>query len=121
MYDRHPARLAGSGDELPGSVEGYAEREWVLDALKTAFIHGRLDKDEFEQRVGHVLAAYAEVDALIADIPSRLPAVRPPRADLILGSVTGVIVTLVLAGFLTLLSLIIDIAQLAGGLTGESS
>jgi hypothetical protein len=46
------------------------DREQVLDALKAAFVQGRLTKDEFDQRVGQVLAAYAELDALTADIPA---------------------------------------------------
>ena len=47
-----------------------ADREQVLDALKAAFVQGRLTKDEFDQRVGQVLASYAELDALTADIPA---------------------------------------------------
>jgi hypothetical protein len=38
-----------------------------------------------------------------------------PLLGLILGSVTGAFVTLVLAGFLTLLSVILDITQLVWG------
>jgi len=60
---------AGDGSRL---VASQADREQVLDALKAAFVHGRLAKDEFDLRVGQVLAAYAELDAVTADIPTAL-------------------------------------------------
>jgi hypothetical protein len=52
-------------------------REQVLDALKAAFVHGRLAKDEFDLRVGQVLKAYADLDAVTADIPARLTTPQP--------------------------------------------
>ena len=60
---------AGEGD---GSrlVASQADREQVLDALKAAFVQGRLTKAEFDHRVGQALASYAELDALTADIPA---------------------------------------------------
>jgi hypothetical protein len=51
----------------------------VIDALKAAFVHGLLAKDEFDVRVGQVLATYADLDALTADIPAGLTAVQPPE------------------------------------------
>lgn len=45
-----------------------------LDALKAAFTDGRLTKGEFDTRVTEVLAAYASLDSVTADIP---PAMRP--------------------------------------------
>jgi hypothetical protein len=62
--------------DLPTSHVG---REQVLDALKAAFVQGRLAKDEFDLRVGQVLAAYAELDAVTADIPARLTTAQPPE------------------------------------------
>jgi Domain of unknown function (DUF1707) len=59
---------------LPMSHVG---REQVLDALKAAFVQGRLTKDEFDVRVGQVLKAYAELDAVTADIPARLTTTQP--------------------------------------------
>ena len=59
---------------LPMSHVG---REQVLDALKAAFVQGRLAKDEFDLRVGQVLKAYAELDAVTADIPARLLPAKP--------------------------------------------
>jgi hypothetical protein len=64
------------GDEIAGAgghsrlIAPQADREQVLDALKAAFVQGRLTKAEFDYRVGQALASYAELDALTADIPA---------------------------------------------------
>jgi len=61
----------------------HADREHVIDALKTAFADGRLDKDELDDRVGQALAArtYAELATVTADIPADpAQAPRPRRA-----------------------------------------
>jgi Domain of unknown function (DUF1707) len=70
---------------------GDADREQAIDTLKSAFVQGRLTKDELDARAGQVLAArtYADLAALTADIPlpatriaagpSRPPAARPAR------------------------------------------
>ena len=49
----------------------HADREQVIEALKDAFVHGRLTKDELDARAGRALAARtcAELAALTADIP----------------------------------------------------
>ena len=72
---------AGAGDHSPLRAS-HANREQVIDALKAAFVDGRLAKDEFDLRVGQVLAAYANLDALTADIPApaRPTAARPTAA-----------------------------------------
>ena len=62
-------RRAGAGDHSPLRASR-ADREQVIDALKAAFVDGRLAKDEFDLRVGRVLAAHADLDALTADIPA---------------------------------------------------
>jgi hypothetical protein len=51
----------------------HADRERVIDTLKTAFTEGRLDKGELDDRVGQTLAArtYAELAAVTADIRAR--------------------------------------------------
>ncbi|HEY2308822.1 MAG TPA: DUF1707 domain-containing protein [Streptosporangiaceae bacterium] len=50
----------------------HADREQVIDVLKTAFVQGQLAKDELDLRVGQVLASrtYADLGALTADIPA---------------------------------------------------
>lgn len=61
-----------------------AEREQVIDALKGAFIEGRLAKDEFDQRVGQVFGSrtYAQLGALIADIPGGLASALRPAGQI---------------------------------------
>jgi hypothetical protein len=55
----------------------------VIEALKNAFVHGRLTKDELDARAGQALAArtYADLTALTAGIPADPAAAgsaRPP-------------------------------------------
>jgi DUF1707 SHOCT-like domain len=49
-----------------------ADRERVIETLKAAFAQGRLDTDEFDDRVGRAFESrtYAELAALTADIPA---------------------------------------------------
>jgi hypothetical protein len=60
---------------------GHADREQVIEALKDAFVHGRLTRDELGTRAGQALSArtYADLAALTADIPPA-PARLPARA-----------------------------------------
>ena len=55
-----------------------ADRERVVDALKTAFVHGLLTKDELGTRTGQALTArtYAELALLTAGLTAGLTA-RP--------------------------------------------
>jgi len=57
----------------------HADREQVISLLKAAFVHGRLDRDEFDLRVGQALASrtYAELAALTTDIPAGLTGAQP--------------------------------------------
>ena len=73
--------MAGPGDGLPAAPAGGdrfrasdADRDQVIDVLKTAFVQGRLTKDEFDARVGATLASrtYADLAAHTADIPAVL-------------------------------------------------
>jgi hypothetical protein len=68
-----------------------ADREHVIDALKAAFVQGRVNKDELEVRAGLALASRtcAELTAITAEIPavpieSRLPS-KPARVDTRIG------------------------------------
>jgi hypothetical protein len=47
------------------------ERDAVSEILRQAHLEGRIDNDEFQERVERCLTAktYAELDALIADLP----------------------------------------------------
>jgi len=68
--------VKASGDQLRA---GHADREQVIDTLKTAFVQGRLTKDEFDVRVGQVLASrtYRELAGVTADIPAGLTTAKP--------------------------------------------
>ena len=57
-----------------------AEREQVIDALKTAFVQGLLTKDELGMRAGQALASRtnAELAVIMADIPASLIEIQPP-------------------------------------------
>jgi uncharacterized protein DUF1707 len=71
---------AGVGGQ--GSLQAsHADRESVIEMLKTAFVQGRLDRDEFDLRVGRALASrtYADLAALTVDIPAPLARARPPE------------------------------------------
>jgi len=48
------------------------DRDQAVERLKTAFVHGMLARDEFDQRVGLALASRTRADlaALTADIPA---------------------------------------------------
>lgn len=81
--------ITGAQEPAAGGVNqfraGYAEREQAIEALKTAFIQGRLTGEELDTRTGRALTAqtYAELDAVAADIPgapqlNTRPASPPP-------------------------------------------
>jgi len=57
----------------------HADREQVIDTLKTAFVNGRLTRDELDARTGRALTArtYANLATLTADIPPAPAAARP--------------------------------------------
>jgi Domain of unknown function (DUF1707) len=58
-----------------------ADRERVIDLLKAAFVQGRLDRDEFDARIGQALTSrtYGELAAVTADIPVQLTRALPRR------------------------------------------
>ena len=58
-----------------------ADREGVIDALKAAYVAGRLTEDELEARVGQAFATRTQADlaAITADIPAGPVAAQPAR------------------------------------------
>ena len=79
--------MAWPGDEQPVVAIGYghlrasqADRERVIGTLKSAFVQGRLTRDEFDARIGQALASrtYAELAAVTAGISVGPAAPRPP-------------------------------------------
>jgi Domain of unknown function (DUF1707) len=80
--------MAVPGNEMAAGSAGrgpmrasHADREQVIDALRDAFVHGRMTKDELDARAGRALAAqtYADLDAVIAGIPPAPAASGPTR------------------------------------------
>ena len=69
-------RAAAGRDRLRA---GHADREQVIETLKTAFVHGRLTRDELDARAGQALTArtWADLAALTADIPAGPAAAGP--------------------------------------------
>lgn len=68
---------AGFGHDMAAMGGGHmrsswADRERAIDVLKAAFAEGRLDQDEYAERVGRVYASrtYAELAVLTADLPA---------------------------------------------------
>jgi hypothetical protein len=73
-----------------------ADREDAIDALKAAYVAGRLTEDEFEARVGQAFAArtHADLAAITADIPTDPVAAPPARMpDRVVAWGTGAIIT----------------------------
>ena len=78
MQPHDPAAAwAAHGGHLRASD---ADREQVIDALKTAFVQEQLTTSELTRRAGQALASrtYAELAGATAGIPPRPPA-TPPR------------------------------------------
>jgi hypothetical protein len=57
------------------------DREQVIDVLKTAFVQGRVSKEELDLRVGLALRSqtHGDLDAVTAGIPPGLAAAQPRR------------------------------------------
>jgi len=64
-----------------GLRAGHADREQVIETLKTAFVNGQLTRDELDARAGQALTARtcADLAVLTADIPPGPAAARPTR------------------------------------------
>jgi hypothetical protein len=79
--------MTGPGDDKAAGASGRGDlrasragREQAIETLKTAFVQGRLDRDEFDLRVDQAFASrtYAELAAVTADIPAGLTPAKPP-------------------------------------------
>jgi DUF1707 SHOCT-like domain len=71
----------GAQAAAAGPRASRADRDRVIDLLKAAFVQGRLDKDEFDTRIGQALASRTcgELAAVTAGIPAGLTAALPRR------------------------------------------
>lgn len=72
--------MATGGEDHGNLSMSQLNREQLLEALKLGFVQGRLTKDEFDLRVGQMLAAYTELDNLITDIPAEMTTIRPQES-----------------------------------------
>jgi Domain of unknown function (DUF1707) len=77
---------AGSGHGMAAREYGHmrssqADRERAIDVLKAAFAEGRLDQDEYTERVGRVYASrtYADLAMLTGDLPAGPLGTLAPR------------------------------------------
>ena len=79
--------MAGPERALPGDAghgrlrASRADRDGVLDTLKSAYVLGFVTKDEFDARVTQTLASrtYAELAGVTTDLPAWLAAAQPPH------------------------------------------
>ena len=78
--------MAGPERALPGDAghgrlrASHADRDGVIDTLKSAYVLGLVTKDEFDTRVTQTLAArtYAELAGVTTDLPAWLVEGQPP-------------------------------------------
>ncbi len=73
----------------------HADREDAIEALKAAYVAGRLTEEEFEARVGQAFGSRTRADlaAITADIPADPAAARPGRMpDRVVAGGTAVII-----------------------------
>jgi Domain of unknown function (DUF1707) len=119
--------MAGPGDEIAPGAGGrthmrasHADREQVIDLLKTAFVQGRLAIDEFDLRVGQVLASrtYADLGVLTADIPAgpvRAQSPDPARKPASVPMAVRAAVGLMCAGAVLTLADVVTVLVTLGG------
>ena len=76
-----PVRPEPRAQAAAGLRASRADRERVIDLLKAAFVQGRLERDEFDARIGQAVASrtYGELAAVTADIPAELIGALPRR------------------------------------------
>ena len=71
---------AAGGMDRDGLRASDADREQVIDTLKTAFVEGRLTRDQLTMRTGQALTSrtYGGLAAVTGGIPARPAGVQPP-------------------------------------------
>ena len=76
-----PAQPYRSRPVSPATLAATSDRERTVDVLKAAFAEGRLDLDEYNERIGLAFQAltYGDLVALTGDLPAGpLPVATPP-------------------------------------------
>src|ERR1700746_1943855 len=76
-----PVRPESRAQAAAGLRASRADRERGIDLLKAAFVRGRLDREEFDARIGQAVASrtYGELAGVTAGIPAELAAAPPRR------------------------------------------
>jgi hypothetical protein len=71
---------AAGGDHLGRMRAADADRDRVAELLNTAYVEGRLTKDEYDARLGSALSArtYADLDQLVIDLPRAMSSALIP-------------------------------------------
>jgi Domain of unknown function (DUF1707) len=90
-------------DTDPRMRISHAERNEIADVLSKHYAEGRLDSNEFEERVGRVMNAKtrSDVAGVLDDLPRLGPAAPPPRRRRPIGQwVLALLLLLFVAGFL---------------------
>jgi hypothetical protein len=69
MAARYGYQVVGSEHGMMRA--GDADRDWVAGLLNTAFIEGRLSRDEYDARLDSALTArtYSDLDQVVTDLP----------------------------------------------------
>ena len=73
---RQTTRTRSRGNPDPARLRvSHADRDVVVDRLKTAYSEGRLDKDEFDERLDSALSSRtrADLDRLLHDVADLAP------------------------------------------------
>ncbi|MET9733800.1 DUF1707 and DUF4190 domain-containing protein [Streptomyces sp. NPDC006458] len=75
----YPAWQPWGGQPAPSMLASTADRERAVDVLRAGFAEGRLERDEFEQRVERAYTArtVGELALLVADLPQGPLAQQP--------------------------------------------
>ena len=96
-----------------GFRASHADRDHVIDMLKAAYVQGRLAKDEFDLRVSQAFGSrtWAELDALVRDIPALARVAQAPGRCHRPGRTIPVFVTAIASIGLVLLALLIAPSQ----------
>jgi len=81
----HDGGVSTDSDRRPELRAGDGDRQRVVERLRRAHGEGRLDLDEFDERITAAWAArtYGDLDALTADLPPEpaVPAPAPSRGS----------------------------------------
>ena len=77
-----------------------ADRDRAVELLTRAYTEGRLDKDEHDARVERAMTAstFAELDAVVVDLPGARPAVPTPLAPVQYAKTNALAITSLICG-----------------------